>query len=243
VPTLLALTEVTAGYGKTSVLRGITLDMAEGEIVAMVGHNGAGKTAILRTVMGLLFPRSGTVCFGGRDVSRLDPSGRVRAGLGLVPQGSNTFPDLSVADNLELSLAFQPVDGDRRERLRFVYDLFPALVPRQRQRASSLSAGERQMLAIGIALVKRPRLLLLDEPSLGLAPVLVSRLMDTIGEINRQLGTAVLLAEQNMKEALRIAQRAFVIHTGRVVLVERADALVRREDLFSLVIEGRPGSS
>ena len=240
---LLALSDVTAGYGKTSVLRGISLDVADREIVAMVGHNGAGKTAILRTVIGLLLPWSGTVRFAGQDVSRLDPSGRVRAGISLVPQGSNTFPDLSVAENVELSLAFQRTAGDVEERVRFVYDLFPALVPRQRQRASSLSAGERQMLAIAIALVKRPRLLLLDEPSLGLAPVLVTRLMDTIAEINRRLGTAVLVAEQNMKEALRIAHRAFVIHTGTVVLVDRAEVLGRRDDLFSLVIEGRAGSS
>jgi ABC-type branched-subunit amino acid transport system ATPase component len=242
VEPLLGLTDVTAGYGKTSVLHGISLDVAEGEIVAMVGHNGAGKTAILRTAMGLLFPWSGTVRFAGQDVTRLDPSGRVRAGLSLVPQGSNTFPDLSVAENVELSLAFQRTAGDAQERVRFVYDLFPSLEPRQRQRASSLSAGERQMLAIAIALVKRPRLLLLDEPSLGLAPVLVTRLMDTIAEINRRLGTAVLVAEQNMREALRVAHRAFVIHTGQVVLVERAATLGSRDDLFSLVIEGRPGA-
>ena len=152
------------------------------------------------------------------------------------------LPDVAVAENVELSLAFQRTAGDAQERVRFVYDLFPSLEPRQRQRASSLSAGERQMLAIAIALVKRPRLLLLDEPSLGLAPVLVTRLMDTIAEINRRLGTAVLVAEQNMREALRVAHRAFVIHTGQVVLVERAATLGSRDDLFSLVIEGRPGA-
>jgi branched-chain amino acid transport system ATP-binding protein len=242
VDPLLALRDVTAGYGKTAVLRGISLDVAPGEIVALVGHNGAGKTAILRTVMGLLPPRSGTVRFAGQDVSRLGPAARVRAGISLVPQGNNTFPDLTVAENVELSLAFQRTGGDAGERVRSVYDLFPALAPRQRQRASSLSAGERQMLAIAIALVKQPRLLLLDEPSLGLAPVLVTRLMDTIAAINRSLGAAVLVAEQNMKEALRVAHRAFVIHTGAVVLADRAEALARREDLFSLVIEGRAGA-
>jgi len=172
----------------------------------------------------------------------VEPSQRVRAGLCLVPQGNNTFPDLSVAENLELSLALHRSGGAPTETLRFVSELFPALTPRQRQAALSLSAGERQMLAISLALVKRPRLLLLDEPSLGLAPVLVTRLMDTIVEINRQFGTAVLVAEQNLREALRIAQRAVVVHTGRVVLVERAETLGCREDLFSLVIEGQPGS-
>jgi len=240
---LLELRDVTAGYTKAPVLRDISLDIAEGEIVAMIGHNGAGKSAILRTVMGLILPRAGTIHFDGQDVSQLEPSARVRAGIGLVPQGNNTFPDMSVAENLELSLTLHRPEGDRAEPLRFVYGLFPALVPRRRQPALSLSAGERQMLAISIALVKRPRLLLLDEPSLGLAPVLVTRLMDTIAEINRQFRTAVLVAEQNMREALRIAQRAVVVHTGRVVLVERAETLGQRDDLFSLVIEGRSDRS
>lgn len=197
---------MTAGYAKLSVLHGVSLDVAEGEIVAMVGHNGAGKSAILRTVLGLIVARSGTVHFGGQDVSQLEPAARVRAGLCLVPQGNNTFPDMSVAENLEVSLTVHRTGGDPGETLRFVYELFPALTAHRRQLASSLSAGERQMLAISIALVKRPRLLLLDEPSLGLAPVLVTRLMDTIVEINRQFRTAVLVAEQNLREVLRIAQ-------------------------------------
>jgi branched-chain amino acid transport system ATP-binding protein len=227
---LLEMREVTAGYLDKPVLNGVSL-----QIVAMVGHNGAGKSTILRTILGLISPYSGAVWVDGRDVSVLDPSEKVKAGVCLVPQGSNTFPDLSVAENLELSLAFHSSRGRPAETLRYIYGLFPALERRKRQSAGSLSGGERQMLAISIALVKRPRLLLLDEPSLGLAPVLVTRLMDTIGEINRQLRTAVLLAEQNVTEAFRIARRAYVIHTGEVLLSDSTENLIRREDLFSLV--------
>jgi branched-chain amino acid transport system ATP-binding protein len=187
-------------------------------------------------------PYASAVYVTGRDVGYSPPRKNAKARVCLVPQGNNTFLDLSVAENLELSLAFHRPASGRAETVRTTYDLFPALEPRKRQRASSLSAGERQMLALGIALVKRPRLLLLDEPSLGLAPLLVTRLMDTIAAINRTLGTAVLLAEQNLREALRVAQRALVVHTGTVLLAESAEALGRRDDLFSLVIDGLPGS-
>ena len=232
---LLELREVTAGYLDKPVLHGVSLQVDEGEVVAMVGHNGAGKSTILRTILGLILPYSGTVHLEGREVSYLNSSEKVKAGVCLVPQGSNTFPDLSVAENLELSLAFHASRSGPAETLRFIYGLFPILEQRKRQLAGSLSGGERQMLAISIALVKRPRLLLLDEPSLGLAPILVTRLMDTIAEINRQLRTAVLLAEQNVTEAFRIAQRAYVIHTGEVLLADSTENLIRREDLFSLV--------
>ena len=232
---LLELRDVTAGYLNRPVLHGVSLQVDEGEMVAMVGHNGAGKSTILRTILGLVSPSAGAVYVDGREVSHLDPSEKVKAGVCLVPQGSNTFPDLSVGENLELSLAFHAFSDRPAERLQFIYGLFPVLEHRKRQPAGSLSGGERQMLAISIALVKRPRLLLLDEPSLGLAPVLVTRLMDTIAGINRQLRTAVLLAEQNVTEAFRITQRAYVIHTGEVLLADRTENLARREDLFSLV--------
>ncbi len=232
---LLELRDVKAGYGKTQVVHGVSLEIDAGEIVAMVGHNGAGKSTILRTILGLNLPRAGAVYLDGRDVSRLDPSEKVKTGVCLVPQGSNTFPELSVAENLELSLAFHAPEQGAAETLRFIYDLFPVLQTRRRQMAASLSGGERQMLAISISLVKRPRLLLLDEPSLGLAPVLVTRLMDTIARINRELKMAVLLAEQNVVEAFRIAKRAYVIHTGEVLLSDSTENLIRRDDLFSLV--------
>jgi branched-chain amino acid transport system ATP-binding protein len=233
---LLRVDALSAGYGQATVVTDVSLQLEEGEVVAMIGHNGAGKSTILKTIMGVVPARRGAVVFDGIDVTSRGPAWKVRAGICLVPQTRNTFPDMSVGENLELSMRVTQPDASKRSTMtRRIYELFPALSERVKQKAKSLSGGQRQMLAIGIALVKEPRLLLLDEPSLGLAPLLVRRVFDSILEINRAFGTTVLVVEQNVNEAFRVAPRAYVIHTGSVLAAESSDALLRRQDLLALL--------
>jgi branched-chain amino acid transport system ATP-binding protein len=233
---LLRIDSLSAGYGKATVVREVSLQLDVGEIVAMVGHNGAGKSTILKAIIGLIPVRGGAIWFEGQDVTSNGPARKVRAGICLVPQTGNTFPDMSIAENLEMSMRVTQPDSSRRaSTLSRVYDLFPALKDRTRQKAKSLSGGQRQMLAIGLALAKEPRLLLLDEPSLGLAPVMVSRVFDSIVEINRAFGTTVLVVEQNVHEAFRIAKRAYIIHSGTVLASDSSEALLNRDDLFELL--------
>lgn len=232
----LKIDSLSAGYGKAAVVNEVSLEIEKGEMVAMVGHNGAGKSTILKTVMGLVPARGGAVFFDGRDVTQLAPAERVRTGMCLVPQTGNTFPDMSVAENLELSMRIMRPDAAKRaEMLERAFGLFPDLRTRTRQKAKSLSGGQRQMLAIAIALTKQPSLLMLDEPSLGLAPMLVSKVFDSIVEINRNFGTTVLVVEQNVREALRVAKRAYLIHTGTVLVSDTSEAVLARPDLFSLL--------
>jgi branched-chain amino acid transport system ATP-binding protein len=205
---------LVAGYGKKTVVRGVDLAVQANEIVVVLGHNGAGKTTLLRTVFGLIRPQSGRVVFDGRDITGRSPSANIADGLALVPQGHGIFRTLTVRQNLELG-GF--VVTDRRvmaERMAQAFALFPILQERQQQIGGTLSGGQQQMLAIGMALMSGPRLLILDEPSIGLAPLLVERVMSSVREINRTLGTTILLVEQNLKHGLAIAARAVVLNRG-----------------------------
>jgi branched-chain amino acid transport system ATP-binding protein len=224
----LVLDDVHVHYGGIRALKGISLEIEPGEIVTLIGANGAGKSTTLRTISGLLKPVAGRIVFDGRDLLRLRPHEIVALGISQAPEGRVVFANLSVRENLEMG-AFLRRDreGIRRDRER-VFALFPRLEERYSQNAGTLSGGEQQMLAIGRALMSRPRLMLLDEPSLGLAPLLVRAIFQTIQEINAQ-GTTILLVEQNAHMALRIASRGYVLETGRVQLSGPAAELARDE--------------
>jgi branched-chain amino acid transport system ATP-binding protein len=216
-------------YGEIHALKGASLSVEKGEIVALLGPNGAGKTTTLKTISGLLAPRSGGVTLEGQSLVGVPAHEIVRRGLAHVPEGRRIFNRLSVAENLEMG-AYTRSDGAIREDMDRAFTLFPRLRERRMQVAGTLSGGEQQMLAIGRALMARPRLLLLDEPSMGLAPVLVEQIFETIQDINRQ-GTPILLVEQNAAMALTIAQRGYVLETGAIVLEGSARALGENADV------------
>lgn len=214
---LLDVTGLSAGYHKIEVLRGVSLRIDPGEFVAVIGHNGAGKTTLVHAVFGTLAPRAGQVRFQDQDITGAAPAANVRRGMALVPQERAVFPNLTVADNLDVAGMAIRDGGVFEERLHDVHHLFPILNERHRQQAGTLSGGQQRMLAIGIALMQAPRLLMLDEPSLGLAPLLVQQLMERIVEINRTRGTAILLIEQNVRAALQHCTRAYVMKVGQFV--------------------------
>jgi branched-chain amino acid transport system ATP-binding protein len=226
---MLALDDVNTYYGNIRALQGISLTVGEGEIVTLIGANGAGKTTTLKTVSGILHPRTGTIMFEGRDISRTAAHTLVRAGIGHAPEGRRIFSRMTVYENLLMGAFTRDLKtvGPDIER---VMTLFPRLRERTHQLGGTLSGGEQQMLAIGRALMSEPRVLLLDEPSLGLAPILVQQVFQTIKEINQQ-GTTVLLVEQNALQALSIAHRAYVLQTGRVVLSGPAEEIKQNESV------------
>ncbi|MBI3745973.1 MAG: ABC transporter ATP-binding protein [Chloroflexi bacterium] len=224
---MLVLEEVNTYYGQIHALQGVDLSVAEGEIVTLIGANGAGKTTTLKTISGLLHPRHGTVRFEGTDVSRTPAHLLVRRGIGHAPEGRRIFSRMSVLENLMMG-AFTRETPTIPPDLERVMTLFPRLRERSHQLGGTLSGGEQQMLAIGRALMSHPRLLLLDEPSLGLSPILVQQIFAIIREINSQ-GTTVLLVEQNALQALSIAHRAYVLQTGRVVLAGPAKDVMSNE--------------
>jgi branched-chain amino acid transport system ATP-binding protein len=226
---MLAVADLHVYYGEIHALKGASLSVGAGEIVALLGPNGAGKTTTLKTISGLLAPRSGAVTLEGQSLAGVPPHAIVRRGLAHVPEGRKIFNRLTVADNLEMG-AYVRRDGEVRQDMERVFALFPRLQERRGQVAGTLSGGEQQMLAIGRALMARPRVLLLDEPSMGLAPVLVEQIFETIRDINRQ-GTPILLVEQNAAMALTIAQRGYVLETGRVVLAGSAPELAENEEV------------
>ena len=227
---LLRIDDIHTYYGSIEALKGISLEVHEGEIVTLIGANGAGKSTTLRSINGLNHPRQGSIHFRGRDITRDPPHDIVRRGISQSPEGRKLFPRMSVLENLEMG-AFQRSDrSELRGDLDRVYSLFPRLSERKQQRAGTLSGGEQQMVAIGRALMARPGLLLLDEPSMGLAPIFVERVFETIVEINQQ-GTTILLVEQNAMMALDIANRGYVLETGRVALADDAKALRRNEQV------------
>jgi branched-chain amino acid transport system ATP-binding protein len=227
---LLRVEDVHTYYGSIEALKGISLEVHEGEIVTLIGANGAGKSTTLRSINGLNHPRRGSIHFRGRDITRDPPHDIVRRGISQSPEGRKLFPRMSVLENLEMG-AFQRSDrSELRGDLDRVYSLFPRLAERKQQRAGTLSGGEQQMVAIGRALMARPGLLLLDEPSMGLAPIFVERVFETIVEINKQ-GTTILLVEQNAMMALDIANRGYVLETGTVALADDAKALRRNEQV------------
>jgi branched-chain amino acid transport system ATP-binding protein len=214
---MLELTDVEVAYGNIRALKGVSLHVADGELVTLIGSNGAGKSTTLKTISGLLRPKSGALTYNGQALNHLLPHQIVASGISHCPEGRHVFARLSVAENLRLG-AVQRRDRDRiQPDVDRVYDLFPVLKERTRQAAGTLSGGEQQMLAISRALMSRPRLLLLDEPSLGLAPILVRAIFDTIRQLKRE-GTTILLVEQNARLALDVADRAYVMETGRITL-------------------------
>ena len=223
---MLAVDKLAAGYGRIEVLHGVSLDVAAGEIVALVGSNGAGKTTLLRTISGVHPMRSGTIRLGGEAIERLAAHRRVARGIAQVPEGRQVFAPLSVEDNLRLG-AFVRRDAEVVADLDNVYATFPALAEKRHVTAGALSGGQQQMLAIGRALMARPSLLLLDEPSMGLAPFLVEQIFAIIGDFKRR-GLTVLLVEQNAHAALAIADRGYVIEGGRITITGTGHAL--RED-------------
>jgi branched-chain amino acid transport system ATP-binding protein len=224
---MLELEDVNTFYGNIHALRGISLTVQQGEIVTLIGANGAGKTTTLKTISGLLHPRTGRVLFEGQDVSRTAAHALVRAGIGQSPEGRRIFSRMTVHENLLMG-AFTRNLAETGPDIERVFTLFPRLRERIDQLGGTLSGGEQQMLAIGRAMMSRPRLLLLDEPSLGLAPILVQQVFQTIREINEQ-GTTILLVEQNALQALSIAHRGYVLQTGDVVLTGPASELITNE--------------
>jgi branched-chain amino acid transport system ATP-binding protein len=220
---LLELQDVHVKYGAVAALKGISLHVEEGEIVTLLGANGAGKTTTLRTISGLLRPAAGHVLFEGRPIDALPAHQVLSLGIGHVPEGRRVFPRMSVLENLEMG-AYQRKGGSR-DVLERVYELFPVLAERKGQDGGTLSGGEQQMLAIGRALMSRPRLLLLDEPSMGLAPLIVAKIFEIISEINND-GMTVLLVEQNAAQALKLASRGYVLETGSIVMSDSAQALL-----------------
>jgi branched-chain amino acid transport system ATP-binding protein len=227
---LLTVQELEAYYGRVCALHSVSLEVAEGSVAALLGANGAGKTTTLRVISGLLRPTHGSVEFDGKRIDGSSPDRLVRAGIVQVPEGRQIFADLTVRENLLLGGYARRDGGSARQEWQRVFDYFPRLGERLQQRAGTLSGGEQQMLAIGRALMARPRLLLLDEPSLGLAPLLVKEIFRVIGDI-RAAGTTVLLVEQNAHMALSIADHAYVLETGRVILSDRSVALRQREEV------------
>jgi len=226
---MLKLNDVNTYYGRIRALQGMDLEVGHGEIVTLIGANGAGKTTTLKTISGLLHPREGSVWFEGEDISKTAAHELVRKGIGHAPEGRRIFSRLTVAENLQMG-GFTRSSAERKVDLERVLGLFPRLQERLAQKGGTLSGGEQQMLAIGRALMSRPRLLLLDEPSLGLAPILVQQIFDIIKEINGQ-GTTILLVEQNALQALNVANRGYVLQTGKVTLADTAAALAANEDV------------
>jgi branched-chain amino acid transport system ATP-binding protein len=226
--TLLRVEEVNTYYGLIHILQGVSLEVGAGELVCLLGGNASGKSTTLKTILGIVRPRSGLVLFAGEDVTERSTSYRIARGMAIVPENRRVFAPMTVLENLEMGAYLRKDDlGEDFDR---VFDLFPVLHERRSQLAGTLSGGEQQMLAMGRALMSRPRLLLMDEPSMGLAPILVERNFEIIKQVH-ETGVAVLVVEQNANVSLAIADRGYVLQTGNVVLADRAGALLANEDL------------
>ena len=235
--TMLKINDINVFYGAIHAIKGASLEVNEGEIVTLIGANGAGKSTILRTISGLLKPKGGSIQFEGRDIAGLPAHEIVKGGISQVPEGRRIFAEMTVLENLELG-AFTRKDKDGiKEDMEMVFNRFPRLKERISQLAGTLSGGEQQMLAMGRALMSRPRLLLLDEPSMGLAPLLIKEIFAIIQDINKA-GTTVLLVEQNANMALSIAHRAYVLETGRITLSGDAKELAASEDVRKAYLGG-----
>jgi len=232
---ILEAKKIRAGYGETEILHGVFVKVDEGEIISIIGPNGAGKSTLLKTILGLLKPLEGKIILDAEDITGLDPHRIVRKGICYVPQTENVFPSLTVEENLEMG-AFIRTD-DYKSRMKEVYGIFPHLKERRRDRAGKLSGGQRQMVAIGRALMLEPKVLLLDEPSASLAPRLVQLIFEKIHEINRS-GVAILMVEQNTREALKVAHRAYVLTMGRNRFHDTGEALLKNKEVGKLYLGG-----
>jgi branched-chain amino acid transport system ATP-binding protein len=227
---LLEISDVHTFYGNIEALKGISLEVEEGEIVTLIGSNGAGKSTTLRSISGLTPPREGSIRFDGQEIGETPPQEIVQRGISLSPEGRHIFPRMSVRENLDLGAYLRKDSNGIGQDMARVYELFPRLKEREKQKAGTMSGGEQQMLAIGRALMAQPKLLLLDEPGMGLAPILVERIYETIEEINKQ-GTTILLVEQNANFALEVAARGYVLETGTVALTDRSEALRKNPEV------------
>jgi ABC-type branched-subunit amino acid transport system ATPase component len=232
---LLKVENVTSGYGDMEVLRDVSIEVGEDEIVSIIGPNGAGKSTLMKAIFGLLKPWKGKISLAGEDISGLAPDRIVRKGMCYVPQVDNIFPSLTVEENLEMG-AFV-LNGDLRTRKEKIYELFPRLAERRRQRAGKMSGGERQMVAMGRALMLDPKLLLLDEPSAGLAPLLVDMIFERITDINKS-GVAILMVEQNAKKSLQLAHRGYVLAAGQNRVEGTGKALLNDPEVGRLYLGG-----
>ena len=234
---MLKIDNIDVYYGAIHALKGISLEVKEGEIVTLIGANGAGKSTTLRTISGLLKPKTGSITFLGQDIAGVRAPEIVKKGISQVPEGRRVFAEMTVMENLDLGAFVRKDKAGIQQDLKHVFELFPRLEERKNQSAGTLSGGEQQMLAMGRALMSRPKLLLLDEPSMGLAPLLIKEIFNIIVDINKS-GTTVLLVEQNANMALSIANRAYVLKTGRITLSGSAKELAASEDVRKAYLGG-----
>ena len=234
---LLEVDRINAGYGRTLVIEDVSISVDTGEIVSIIGPNGAGKSTVLRTVAGQIIPEAGAVRYCGQDITRMGIAERGRRGLMLVPQGMNIFPNLTVRENLEIAGLLREDDAARQQAVREALDHYPAIGRKRNQFGRDLSGGERQLLALSRTRILRPRLVLLDEPSLGLAPLLVDDIFDEISQMT-QLGVSVLLVEQNARKALSVSHRAYVLELGRNRLTDTGSRLLRNAEVQRLYLGG-----
>ena len=226
---LLELKAVDTYYGQIHILQNLDLEVGEGELVCLLGGNASGKSTTLKTILGIVSPRNGSVSFAGEEITRRPTAHRIARGLAIVPENRRVFAPMTVLENLEMGAYLRP-KADLKEEFERVYDLFPLLFERRKQLAGTMSGGEQQMLAMGRALMAEPTLLLLDEPSMGLAPILVDRIYETVREINKQ-GTTILLVEQNANYALDVSNRGYVLETGTVALSAPSSDLQENPDV------------
>lgn len=233
---MLKIENLAVSYGMIQAVHGVSFDVKPGEIVTLIGANGAGKTTILRTISGLIRPKSGQILFEDQEITKTPPQKIVATGLSQVPEGRHVFPGLSVMENLEMGAYLRKDDGLKGDYEQ-VFEKFPVLKERRNQDAATLSGGEQQMLAMGRALMSKPKLLLLDEPSMGLAPIFIKEIFSIIQEINAQ-GTTVLLIEQNAKMALSVAHRGYVLETGKIVLSGTGAELLDSEEVKKAYLGG-----
>lgn len=227
---MLEINDLQVFYGMIQAIKGVSFQVEEGEIIALIGANGAGKTTTLHTITGLIKPKSGNVIFEGKDISKIPPHKIVSMGMAHVPEGRRVFSQLSVLENLKLGAYTRKDKEEIAQTLQMVYKRFPRLEERQNQMAGTLSGGEQQMLAMGRALMSHPKIILMDEPSMGLSPIFVNEIFDIITEVSKS-GTTVLLVEQNAKKALSIANRAYVLETGKIVLEGDAKTLMNDDSI------------
>ena len=234
--TILKIEDLQVRYGGIEAVKGISFDVQQGQIVTLIGSNGAGKSSTLRTISGLVRPSGGKITFQGEDITGKDPTQIVTQGVTLVPEGRRIFPDMTVLENLKIGAYLRK--DDLSEDLEWVYSLFPRLKERSWQAGGTLSGGEQQMLAIGRAMMARPEVMLLDEPSMGLAPLVVQQIFDVIKDINK-MGTTVLLVEQNARKALQIADYAYVMETGKIVMEGPAQEVASNPDVMAAYLGGK----
>ncbi|RLB22276.1 MAG: ABC transporter ATP-binding protein [Deltaproteobacteria bacterium] len=232
---ILKVTDVTAGYGEVDILHDVHIQVEKGQIVSVIGPNGAGKSTLLKTIFGLLKPRNGKIMFNGEDITGLKPDRIAKKGISYVPQVENVFPSLTIQENFEMGAFIR--NDDYSDKIAEIYELFPALKGREKHKAGTLSGGQRQMVAMGRALMLDPELLLLDEPSAGLAPVIVADIFQKIIEIN-QTGVSMIIVEQNAREALKMAHHGYVLAMGRNVLDDTGQALLENEEVGRLYLGG-----